>query len=274
MRIDLHLHTWFSDGSCSPHTVAAEAAQQRLRAWALTDHDCLDGWAALRDAPGLIPGVEITCSHEGREVHVVGLGFDPADAELNDFLAGIRRLRHVRFGRLRALVEAHYGCRLPDPIDCGPSVSPSRLHLARALQRTGIITHAQQAFADCLGDAQLRGSDLPAFPAVAEGAALLRSAGGVALLAHPGVYGGIELIDRLMRIGELDGLETNHPKLPDGLRRGIEDLATRHGWLRSCGSDFHWHGSRRIGDWRLSHAAAAPLLQRIGWSDALTRQAG
>jgi predicted metal-dependent phosphoesterase TrpH len=270
VRIDLHLHTWHSDGSLAPEQVLALVRAQRLKAWAITDHDSLLAWRGLREEAGLIPGVEITAAEDGFEVHVVALGIDGDDPVFEAFLAGIRVLRRERFALLVAHAAQHYGrpLALEDALD-PRSECPSRVHLAQALQRAGCVRHAHSAFQECLGDQQVRALDLPPFPDLPTTVAAIRAAGGVALLAHPGIYPSIDRIHQLMRLGDLDGLEVNHPNLQADLRLGLEALAIRHGWLRSCGSDFHWAGRRSVGDWRLSHAEAAPLLERVGWRDAL-----
>jgi len=135
-------------------------------------------------------------------------------------------------------------------------------------------THA--AFIDLLSDVAIQGLDLPDFPSMRQVAEIVRAAGGVTILAHPGIYRQFERIQALMDSGQLDGLEVNHPRLEPRLRQALELHAKHCDLLRSCGSDFHQPGRRQIGDWRLSRAMVMPLLSRIGWQPGLApkRQAG
>jgi len=86
VRVDFHLHTTWSDGRLSPGELLEEVARGRLERWAITDHDTLGGSRELAGQPGLVPGVELSCWFEGREVHVAGLGVDPDVPELEAFL--------------------------------------------------------------------------------------------------------------------------------------------------------------------------------------------
>src|SRR5205807_1127304 len=110
-RADLHVHTTWSDGTYTPAEVVDLARRSGLAALAITDHDTLAGIAparaAARAALEIVPGVEITAEHGGRIVHLLGYFFDPADADLNAALAGLRARRAERFC---AMVERSRGC--------------------------------------------------------------------------------------------------------------------------------------------------------------------
>ena len=267
MRVDFHLHSRASDGAHPATEMAAAAAAARLRHWSLTDHDTLAGWRTIAAAPGLIPGVELSTTWLGREVHIVGLGFRPDDAGLTNLLAANRK---VRLTRLEALIN-----RLPTEArtsitvasiaaeaNNGPEGSLGRNHLARALTRSGAVTGSQEAFARWLADEHLVDQDVPAFGSPADAAEVVRAAGGIAILAHPGCYGELPLILTLMACG-LDGIETCHPNLSSQLAQGLRKLAARHGWLQSCGTDLHHLGVRRPGDCTLGAERLRPLLDRL-----------
>ncbi len=263
MRADFHLHTHLSDGLLSPAEQAAAVAAAGLDHWAITDHDTLAGWRAVRGAPGLVPGVEATASHEGREIHVVGLGMDPDHAGLEELLAANRRLRRERIAILFARLPASRRAGLdPTMVEDGVADSIGRLHLARLLVATGRVRSINDAFERWLGDEDKADADLPSFPTVAVTAAAIHAAGGVALLAHPGMYGDEALTMVLMGQG-LDGLEADHPGLGADQRMRLMAMARRHGWLQSAGSDLHFLGSRKPGMWNLADAEWAPLLARL-----------
>lgn len=268
MKLDLHLHSDRSDGMWRPERLAQEAAARRLRAWAITDHDSLAGWSELAGAPGLLSAVELSAAAEGREVHLVALGLQPKAVALVDHLARVAGIRRARAELILASLRRRLG-RAPSLAECWPERAAviTRSHLAQALVRAGLCAHPHAAFADLIGDRALADLDLPPLPGVAEVAAVARGVGAVLLLAHPGIYGDIALIERLMVMGNLDGLETNHPRLAPSLRVLLCALAQKHGWLQSAGSDFHG-GPCRMGDWRLSRGVALPLLRRCGWCEA------
>jgi predicted metal-dependent phosphoesterase TrpH len=264
--IDLHLHTHHSDGVLPPRELLAAVRLAQVDRFAVTDHDSLAGWRELAGEAGIVPGVEVTAERGGREIHIVGLGFDPLDAGLNTFLAEIRALRVRRITILLA--------RLPESVRRGltlealredpvvrHSESLGRLHLAKALVRRGGVASISDAFLMHLGDDHTCDAELESYPAPAVVADRLRAAGGVAILAHPGIYGSFAAIEPLMAEG-LDGLEVNHPNLDPGLHAELLGAAAARGWLASAGSDMHFLGTRKPGAWSMD-GLHRPLLERI-----------
>ena len=112
MKLDLHAHTTASDGWWHPTRLAEEAQRRRLVAWAITDHDTIAGWQRVAEAPGLICGCEFSTTGDGREVHLVGLGFDPEDASLAAIMARHRALRERRAEAILDHVASLRGKRL------------------------------------------------------------------------------------------------------------------------------------------------------------------
>src|SRR5690348_11485818 len=103
---DLHLHTYFSDGTYSPEELAAQAQRQELQAVALTDHDTVEGCApAARACAALgiefIVGTELTAEQDGHEIHILGYGIDLENAR---FLKEIGKFQAVRQNRIREMV--------------------------------------------------------------------------------------------------------------------------------------------------------------------------
>ena len=89
--IDLHVHSTYSDGSFTPKELVQEAIKQKLSAFALTDHDTIDGISQLQAEAApydieIIPGVEVSCSNEGHEIHIVGLYINPTNNNFKSFL--------------------------------------------------------------------------------------------------------------------------------------------------------------------------------------------
>jgi predicted metal-dependent phosphoesterase TrpH len=264
MRIDFHLHTRLSDGALEPRELLAAVRREGLDAWAVTDHDSVAAWRELRGERGLIPGVEITADAEGREVHVVGLGIDPDHAGLSALLAGIRVRRRERLAAIIARLPATVarGVTVAE-LEDGRAEALGRNHLARALVRRGGVARIGDAFAFYLGDEHARDADLPRFPALIDCCAAIRAAGGIAVLAHPGVYRSAELVATLVSAG-CDGIELAHPNLDPALGAQLEALADARGLIASAGSDLHVLGSRRPGMQQLPEQRLSQLSRRLG----------
>jgi predicted metal-dependent phosphoesterase TrpH len=253
--IDLHLHSERSDGHDTPLAVAH--ANHHRRAWALTDHDSTAGVQAVRGAPGLVPGVEVTAALDGQEVHIVALGIRLDHAPLQAFLADIRDRRRVRIGRLldRLPERIRRSLSLAD-FPAGDGRSLGRAHLARALVRRGGASTIAEVFADWLGDEHTADPELNPFPEPAAVCALIHAADGVAILAHPPVYG---TWTRALAVAEacgpdLDGVERDCPGTDPHWTAAIDAEADRRDWLLSRGSDRHRMAHRPLPE--------SPLLPR------------
>ncbi len=261
--VDFHMHSHASDGEHPPDHMASAARKAWLSHWALTDHDTLAGWRQISKAPGLICGVEVTAGDDGREIHIVGLGIDPAHLGLSNLLSGIRELRLRRvdalLARLPADVRRDLTAAQVKPTEAD---SVGRLHLAKALTRVGGVASIRDAFTFHLADEHLTDRELPQFPPIAQVASAIRGAGGVAILAHPGVYRNLPYAERL--IEQLDGAECAHPGLDGELQQGLLAVCARRNLLVSVGSDTHRISSvRRPGAARLQPELLAPLLERL-----------
>ncbi len=268
MLCDFHLHTHHSDGVIPPTRLLSLVRQAGVTHFAVTDHDSLAGFAALRGAAGLVAGVEMTAGLDGREIHLVGLGIDADDQTFQATLAAIRA---IRLSRLAALIA-----RLPGTVARGLTLDElcrerenaaveafGRLHLAKALVRRGGVANIQAAFAAHLGDDHTVDAGLPPYPEPAVCCRAIRDAGGVAILAHPGVYASAARVEVLLACG-CDGLELDHPNLSAALAAELRTLAEARGLLTSSGSDLHFPGSRKPGAWSLPGGGHAALLARLG----------
>jgi predicted metal-dependent phosphoesterase TrpH len=249
--IDLHLHTTASDGSSTPDALVREAAAAGVRTLAATDHDTVAGVAATASAAGRagltsVPGIEMTASVAGRDLHILGYYLDIDDEPLRAFLAARRddrRARVVAIGeRLRAIGA---------PVDLAPILDVpaasgralGRPAVARALVAAGFAADISDAFHRYLADGR------PAFvarPGVAPAEVITRihAAGGLASLAHPGKMHVDALVPEFVAAG-LDALEAYHPDhTPEDTARYLA-MARAHGVLVTGGSDYHGPGSGR-----------------------------
>lgn len=250
--IDLHLHTTASDGDLAPAALVARAAAAGLTVLSVTDHDTTAAFddaraAAARWGVTLVPGIEITAVEEGRDVHVLGYFIDPRAEPLARFLDRQRAARIQRVLRI--------GDRLRElgfPIDVGPLVASAarcagrsigRPQIADALTAAGHARDRDDAFD------RLLAAERPAFvprsgEAPEQVVAVIREAGGIASLAHPGLLGRDDLIPRLARAG-LAAIEVCHSDHDADAERHYRALASRYGLAVSGGSDYHGDTGRR-----------------------------
>lgn len=270
--IDLHTHTIFSDGTTTPEENAALAAQAGLTGLALTDHDTMDGWprmAAACQAHGLqfVPGIEFSSELADQSVHLLGYGIDPDHLPLRDECI---RLRGERERRGRIMVERMVASgaaitwdRVAELAGRAPIGRP---HMAAALIEAGVVADIDAAFAGPLAD------DSPIYEpkqALTPEAAiqLLVEAGGVVVLAHPGLtfpdlaaFRGI--LQGLITAG-LTGLECDHPGHEAQTQTGWEQLAAEFGLLSTGASDFHGEAKQvRIGARTTSPEVVNALRER------------
>jgi predicted metal-dependent phosphoesterase TrpH len=250
-RADLHVHTTHSDGTYTPEQVVELARRSGLAAVAVTDHDTLDGvphaqLAAAGSGLEVVPGVEISAEHHGREVHLLGYFVRLDDAAL---LAALRRLRDGRAARFWDMVERLRQCGVPvDEAElrghAGDGVL-GRRNLAEFLVKTRRAGTVREAFVRYLGDGGR--VDLPKVRLpVAEAIALVRGAGGVASWAHPAYDCLREGLAEACRLG-LGAVEADYPSARPSRRRELRRWAAELGLAVTGGSDCHGPGTRAVG---------------------------
>lgn len=262
-RFDLHTHSTVSDGTEAPAELVAAAAHAGLAGLALTDHDSTAGWAdaaaAAREAGiSLLPGVELSTRDGWRSVHVLGYLVDPGHPGLLAETARIRASRRDRARRIVGAIAADYAITWEDVVaQTAPGATVGRPHIADALVALGIEADRSAAFAGVLHPR--RGYVEPHYaPTPVEGVALIRAAGGVPVLAHPGATRAEwvipeEDVAHLVDAG-LFGIEVDHPEnTPDG-GRAAALLAARFRLPTTGSSDYHGSGKRN----RLGDATTAP----------------
>lgn len=269
--IDLHTHTTASDGRDDPEALVGLASNAGLRVIAVTDHDTVAGVARAARAGALagievVPGIEITAVDDRRDVHVLGYFIDASCDALHAFLSAQRRdrIRRVRDMADR-LTQLGFAIDIDEALHrAGRDATRSigRPVLARALVAAGHARDTQDAFARFIG------SGCPAFvprsgAPPAEVIALIRRAGGVASLAHPGKTACDDRLPALVAAG-LAALEVRHPDHPPSIEAKYSALARQLGLAITAGSDYHGtneHGSPTLGHVTMSEEEFE-LLQR------------
>jgi hypothetical protein len=243
MFADLHLHTFFSDGTYSPEEMVSHGRRNGLSALALTDHDTVEGCAraALACAAAemeFIPGTELTAEHDENEIHILGYCLDIQNTKL---LAEVAKFQTVRQDRIREMVARLNQVKVPLTAEAVFALancrSPGRPHVARALVKAGLCSSLDEAFERFLK--KNRPAWVPKFKISAAGAIdLIHQAGGVAVMAHPGLNRTDEVIPGMVEAG-LDGIECFHTKHSAGTAEHYLKLALRFNLLVTGGSDCH-----------------------------------
>lgn len=245
MRLELHCHSTHSDGSLAASEVAARAGKTGVELFCLTDHDTLDGYEATAAAlPGVtvLRGLELSCKHDGKTIHLLMYGVQAGVGALEQRLVGVLEDRRLR---LRAIVDrlAVLGIQLDGDRILRETAgrTAGRPDVARALVAAKAVRSMREAFERYLHD---NGPADVSFARIslAEGLELGRAAGARMSLAHPHTLRSAALVAEMYRKHQADGLE------------GIEALygryahAEREVWLRMAkqmglvvtgGSDFH-----------------------------------
>jgi predicted metal-dependent phosphoesterase TrpH len=273
MAVDLHTHTTASDGTASPADVVAFALERRLSVIAITDHDSVEGIdEALVAADGtsltVIPGVELSASTEDAlDLHILGFFLDHRSPALLSALAGLRARRLDRAKEMvDALTAAGYAVTLERVFAQAGSGSVGRSHIARALVDAGDVESVEHAFRDLIGRSGPFFIGKRLLSAV-DAVALIRAAGGVAVLAHPGVTRSDASIPELVQAG-LGGLEAFHAEHTQSDRDRYAGLAERLGLVVTGGSDYHGPGTKNasLGAGGCPDSAVEALRERAGIS--------
>lgn len=239
-RVDLHIHTTSSDGTYRPAQIVELARRSGLAAVAITDHDTLDGIApaqqATADAIEVIPGVEITAEYQGRELHLLGYFIRVHDEPLTRALTELRTRRAERFREMIERLQAS-GVTLTVGDDFAESTTLGRRHLAELLVKARKAANVREAFQRWLGDRGRIVVPKKRIP-LAEAAALVRHAGGVAAWAHPPYDASNDTLTDLQRLG-VQAVEVNYPGCTAARERVLRGWAKQLALAVTGGSDCH-----------------------------------
>jgi predicted metal-dependent phosphoesterase TrpH len=250
--IDLHTHTTCSDGTDRPREIVNKAIVQGLEVLGIADHDTTSGWEeaaqALRGKLQLVLGAEISClTTEGISVHMLGMLFDPNHIEMQTML---EETRDGRLPRMRKMIEKMRTEGLDISIEDVENAMPAgatmgRPHLADALVAKKIVKSRDEAFIDLLHN-ESRFYVSHAAPTPVEAIAMIRRAGGVAVIAHPfashrGQVLKAEDFADLVAAG-LNGIEVDHRDQNPDERAMLRVIAQELDLVVTGSSDYHGTG--------------------------------
>lgn len=249
--IDLHCHSYFSDGTFSPEEIVIKAKKRGLRAIALTDHDTIDGLETFQQAGQkyhieTITGIEFAAQYNRfrkQEIHIVGLGFSLTAKALTEQMKKIVEARQIRNEKMiYALNQLGFDISYEQIKQNAGGNIITRAHFANVLVQKNIVKNTKDAFDKYLS------TDKPAYvqrqalsPALC--IQTIQKSGGVAVLAHPTLYhmdyNEIELLSQELKSYGLNAIETQYSSYSSEQSKKITALADKIGLLYSGGSDFH-----------------------------------
>jgi 3',5'-nucleoside bisphosphate phosphatase len=240
--IELQSHSTVSDGQLHPSEVVAEAAKAGVTTLALTDHDAIAG---VSDAQGaaeklgveLVPAIEMSCVHEyAEDLHICGYWID-----LGKIAGACERAQHERVTRAGEIVEKLRGegfdLHLEDAVrEAGDALSIGRPHIARAAGATGDLGPFFEEYLVPGAKAFVPRR----WPTAEQAIALIREAGGIAVIAHP--YWDISEpseVDDLIRSLKADGVETYYPTHSKEQTEHLLELCAELDLVPTASSDYH-----------------------------------
>lgn len=263
--VDLHVHSTRSDGTFTPTQLVDYAMEKGLAAFALTDHDCIDGLeeaiqyaeelsakraglsaeeaASLPTIPEVIPGIEFSTEYEGGDIHIVGLYIDYNSPQ---FLQPLKEFVDSRTNRnhkmCKLLQEAGIDITYEALLEEFPDAVITRAHYGRYLLEHGYVGSIKEAFDRYVGD------HCPCYVprekvTPAQAVHLILEAGGIPVLAHPILYHmGKTQLEKLvaeLKVEGLIGIEAIYSTYKPYEERRIRVLADKYDLKISGGSDFH-----------------------------------
>ena len=250
--IDLHTHTTASDGTDSPFALVKKALATGVTTLGITDHDSTAGWAeavtAIQPQIQLVLGAEVSClTTDGISVHMLGLLFDGEDEQMQQMLSDSRDTRLPRMRKMVALLQADgFDISLEDVYQAAPDQATiGRPHLADALVAKKIVATRDEAFADLLHN-ESKYYVTHAAPTPADAIATIKSAGGVAVIAHPfasrrGQILTADSFQDLVAAG-LDGIEVHHRDQNATEQQVLIEIARELHLVTTGASDYHGTG--------------------------------
>lgn len=262
LKKDLHMHTCFSDGALTPKQIIDWRKSQGYELLAITDHDGIEGSvlvAPYAEHVGVqfLYGIEFDSADPiGKNIHMLGYGFDPDDPDLKAALLDIildRARRNDRF--MKALVDKGYDITLDDIGAVNEGRFVGKPTFALILMRKGYVESVQDAFNTIFQDPEIKSIEKKTLPTT-EVIDIIHKAGGLAVVAHPmeqrrrtetfeefkpRMYA---FLDRMVEYG-VDGLECHHPSADPVQQEMLVAYAKEHGLMITRGSDFHSDETKR-----------------------------
>lgn len=273
MVFDLHIHSTVSDGILTPEEIVQEALGLGLEGIALTDHDTVGGieptWQYIRNNNcrlTFVPGIEMNTEVERYEVHILGYFIDHRNDQLLTRLQELKRSREERALKMvKKLNAMGFDIKPARVAELARGHLIGRPHIAYALMEKGYVFSVREAFHKLIGNG--KPAYVPRYKFLPEEAIqLVKAAGGVAVLAHPGLLNNDEMVLQLLALG-VEGIEVYYPDHDEGQIEKYLQLAREKGLLITGGSDYHGTPEEyrgKLGCTGVSHEHLLLLQERAG----------
>lgn len=242
-KIDLHIHTIFSDGTLSPQEVVRIAYKCDLLAIAIADHDEVNGVIPAQMVGKdlgieVIPAVEFSSKKEGKSIHILGYFIDVTHPELIAFIDSMRKARLERAEKIVHKLREHgIYIKVSDIEECaGPGVI-CRPHIAEILVNKKVVSNLREAFTKYIGwdkPCYVPKADVPTECVIK----LILKAGGIPVLAHPSLSDTNKWIKELVDEG-LMGIEAWYPTHSESDINHYLKIANEYMLVPTGGSDSH-----------------------------------
>ncbi len=268
-KVDLHMHTTHSDGFYSTSEIVYKAKELGLDAISITDHDstnAIEEALVLGKELGIeiIPGVEISSEHNGKEVHILGYFFDHTNKEFARYLNFFREERIKRAERIVKKLEI-LGLHISfeDIIAVSKNSAIGRPHIAQAMVNKGLVSSYYEAFNKYIGNG-CPAHEKKVHLSPESAYKIITDAGGLSFIAHPG-FMPEEMLKELIESG-VDGIEVYHPSHPPQKIKFYKGIVSEYYLLESGGSDYHG-GQRKddenFGKYYTTFAALDAMKKRL-----------
>ncbi len=241
-RADLHCHSSFSDGTLTPFELVDLSKKNGLKGLSITDHDTFEGYLALtKNTPSLdlvvLPGVELSCTQDEQDVHILGYSFDPDSLFFQDFCSLHRKQRIERNKIILEKLKKYDMIVDESDFMKNDTQSYGRPHIAQVLVKKGYVKSIQEAFKKYIGEGK------PCYEKgqkwdVQEGIDAIHKARGLAVIAHPHFINRRRIIKQLLEL-PFDGIEVYYSRFSYSEHDKWQKIAREKNLAMTGGSDFH-----------------------------------
>lgn len=241
-KADLHCHSTCSDGTCTPFEILDLAKKIGLRGLSITDHDSVLAYpAALEKAKELdlylIPGVEFSSHHKNQSVHILAYSFDYTHPAIHALCEKHKRRRLDRNLKILDKLKTVGFLIDPEELLALSFATLGRPHIAYLMMQKKYVPDIATAFKLYLGDGKkcyVAGDQI----SLEETLATIKTANGLAVLAHPHLYNSYKTVKKLLEFS-FDGLECSYANMTLEQNQPWIELAKEKNLMITGGSDFH-----------------------------------
>ncbi len=270
MKFDLHTHTNYSDGTFTPDKLIQLAIEKELDGIAITDHDSVDALIYIEKNDinlgnlKLIPGIEFSTIHQDEEVHILGYFIDIHNENLKNISKELISSRIKRGERMiDQLQKLGLKINIEEVRELSSDNYIGRPHIARVLVKKGYSTSVTDAFdkylnRHCPGYVERFKLEIPST------INLIKNAGGIPVLAHPGVLKDMTIINYCIESG-IEGIECYHPKHDKTMTRKLIAIANKSSLIITGGSDFHGDFPELLGKYTANIDNISVFKERLVW---------